>query len=118
MGYNTAVLVMNDALGAIKNDPKFGENLYNAVMESQRGGQVDVPAYTYREGRFAGVYCNAATVVSMAHADDAQVMVMKHNTGYVAKYKEPLPDHVIEDLKWVFEQHGYSVRKDPKKAAA
>ena len=111
MGYNTAVIVMNDALGAIKDDPKFGENLYNAVLEVQRNTQVDVPAHTYRDGKVQGVFCNAATVLSTAHADDPQVMVIKHNTGYVAKYKETLPDHVIEDMKWVLKQHGYRVSK-------
>ncbi len=118
MGYNTAIVVMNDALGAIKNDPKFGESLYNAVLEAQRNKQVDVPAYTYRDGEVRGIHCNAATVLSTAHADDPQVMVVKGNTGYVAKYKETLPDHVIEDMKWVLQQHGYRVSKAPKKETA
>jgi hypothetical protein len=118
MGYNTAVVVMNDALGAIKDDPKFGENLYYAILESQRNKQVDVPAYSYRDGEVRGVHCNAATVISGAHADDPQVMVVKYNTGYVAKYKEELPDYVIEDMKWVLKQHGYRVSKEPKKKVA
>jgi hypothetical protein len=118
MGYNTAIVVMNDALSAIKDDPKFGENLYYAVLESQRGKPVDIPAHTYRDGEVRGVYCNAATVVSCAHADDPQVVVVKYNTGYAAKYKETLPDHVIEDMKWVLKQHGYRVSKEPKKEVA
>lgn len=118
MGYNTAVLVMDDALHAIKEDPKFGENLYYAVLESQRGKQVDIPARTYRDGEVQGIYCNAATVISSAHADDPQVMVIKYNSGYVAKYKGTLPDHVIEDMKWVLKQHGYHVSKEPKKEVA
>ena len=115
MGYNTAVVVMNDALGAIKNDPKFGESLYNAILEVQRGEQVDVPAYTYHDGEVRGVHCNAATVISSQHADVPQVVVVKGNTGYVAKYREPLPEHVIADMKWALEQQGYRVSKAPKK---
>ena len=42
-------------------------------------------------------------------------VVVKHNTGYVFKYREKPPDHVIEDLKWVLEKHGYSVHKKPTK---
>lgn len=118
MGYNTAIVVMNDALSVIKNDPKFGESLYNAVSQAHRGESIDVPAHTYRDGEVRGVYCNAATVVSVAHADEPQVMVIKYNSGYVAKYKETLPDHVIEDMKWVLKQHGYRVSKEPKKEVA
>jgi len=29
--------------------------------------------------------------------------------------REQMPDHVIKDLKWVLEKHGYSVRKKPTK---
>jgi hypothetical protein len=116
MGYNTAVLIMNDALGTIKDDPQFGKNLYNATLESTRGEQVDVPAHTYdSEGvRTRGGYVNAATVVSSQHADVPQVMVMKHNSAYVHKYRERLPDHVIEDLIGVLKDHGYRVSRAPK----
>ena len=118
MGYNTAVVVMNDALSAIKDDPKFGENLYYAILEQQRGKPVDVPAHIYRDGKVHGGHCNAATVLSSRHADEAQVMVIKCNTGYVGKYGEKLPDHVIADMKWVLEQNGYRVSKAPKKEVA
>jgi hypothetical protein len=116
MGYNTAVLVMNDALNAIKDDPEFGKNLYKASLEFNLGKQVDVPAYSYDSNgvRQRGVHCNAATVVSSEHADVPQVIVVKHNSAFVHKYKEQLPDHVIEDLKWVLKQHGYRVSKAPK----
>lgn len=115
MGYNTTVVVMNDALDVIKNDPEFGKNLYYAVLETQQGKQVDVPAHSYRDGEKRGVFCNAATVISSQHADDPQVVVVKHNTGWVDRYKETLPDHVIEDLKWVLKNNGYTVSKTPKK---
>jgi hypothetical protein len=111
MGWNSAVIIMNDALGAIQQDPAFGKNLADAVSYAISKEYVDIPAF-YPGG---GVHCNAATVVSTQHADSPQVMVVKHNTAWVYRYKEQLPDHVIEDLKWVLKQHGYDVRRSPKK---
>jgi len=34
MGYNTTVVVMNDALGSIEKDPEFGKNLVRAVLRA------------------------------------------------------------------------------------
>ena len=117
MGYNTAVIVMNDAVHAIENDTEFGHNLAKAIRETVRGEQVDVPAYTRNsDGNVRGVHCNAATVVSTAHADDPQVVVFKHNTGYVCRYGEVMPDHVLADLEWILKRHGYKVSK-PKQTA-
>lgn len=64
MGYNTTVVVMNDALGMIEGDPNFGKNLARAIAEVGRGKPVDVPASNGR-----GVHCNAATVIESHHAD-------------------------------------------------
>ena len=36
MGYNTTVVILNDALGQIAKDPKFGEKLARAIMEVRR----------------------------------------------------------------------------------
>ncbi len=116
MGYNSVVVVMNDAIGMIEKDQTFGKNLHDAVItmgrpDAQKYGN-DVPAYSPTG---LGVFCNAATVVSSQHADVPQVVVVKHNSGYVYKYGETLPDHVLEDLKWVLAQHGYTTRKKPTK---
>jgi hypothetical protein len=118
MGYNTAVIVMNDAVHDIEHDPEFGRNLVKAIGKTVRGEQVDVPTYTRNKyGDVMGVHCNAATVVSTAHADEPQVVVFKHNTGYVYRYKEKMPDHVLADLERVLEQHGYKVSKPKLKSA-
>lgn len=111
MGFNSVVVVMNDALGMIEEDPTFGRNLAQEIMTYRRTGG-DVPAYSPTG---MGVHCNAASVLSCQHADVPQVVVVKHNTGFVYKYGEALPDHVLEDLKFVLDQHGYSVRKKPTK---
>lgn len=45
MGFNSVVVVMNDALGMIEEDPTFGRNLAQEVMTYRRTGG-DVPAYS------------------------------------------------------------------------
>lgn len=112
MGYNSVVVVMNDALGMIEEDPTFGRNLAAGIRGCHIREDRDVPAYS-PSGR--GVHCNAAEVISTAHADIPQVVVVKGNTGFAYRYGEALPESVLEDLKFVLDQHGYSVRKKPTK---
>jgi hypothetical protein len=112
MGYNTVVVVMNDALDVIRDDPTFGQHLYDAVVTRDRARHSsDVPAFSSR----GGIFCNAASVLSCEHADVPQVAVIKGNTGWVAKYKEEMPEHALKDMIWILEQHGYKVSKAKKK---
>lgn len=73
MGYNTTVIILNDALDQIKKDPLFAEKLYDACLTVNRGRQVDVSA---------GNHCNAATVIETHHADVAQPVIIGGNCGY------------------------------------
>lgn len=78
MGYNTTVVVMNDALGEIAEDREFGARLARAIREVQRGKPVDVPAH----GKH-GVHCNAATVIETHHADYDVLVRVGGNVGRV-----------------------------------
>lgn len=110
MGYNTVAVVMNDTIDMVADDKQFGKRLYNAVLDAASSKRrVDVAAHTST----GGIAVNAATVLSCQHADEPQIVVVKHNTGYVYQYQKTLPDHVIEDLKFVLEQHGYQISKKP-----
>lgn len=60
MGFNTTVLVLNDALHHIENDPEFGRKLVQAIQAVSRGSQVDISS---------NGHCNAATVIESHHAD-------------------------------------------------
>jgi hypothetical protein len=82
MGFNTTVVVMNDALGYIESDPDFGKNLARAIARAWGGGPVDVPAYG-PHGR--GVHCNAAVVVETHHADHDVLVRVGGNRGEVVK---------------------------------
>lgn len=72
MGFNTTVVVYNDAIDAIEKDPKFGANLAAAVKECARGRQVDVPA---------GNHVNAARVIESHHADNMHAVLVGGNLG-------------------------------------
>lgn len=82
MGFNTTVVVMNDALDMIRDDPEWGRRLYNAILKVQFGKPVDVPAHS-TNGR--GVYCNAATVIESHHADHFVTVRVGQNYGTIVK---------------------------------
>ena len=75
MGFNTTVIVLNDAIDMIKDDPDFGRNLYYAILELGRGKQVDIPA----RSAYGGVHCNAATAVETHHADGTAIVAVGGN---------------------------------------
>lgn len=80
MGFNTTVVVMNDALSAIESDSAFGERLVRAILEVQRGKPVDVAAHGRRS-----IHANAATVIESHHADYFVTVRVGMNSGEVVK---------------------------------
>jgi hypothetical protein len=78
MGYNTTVVVMNDALSAIEQDPEFGKRLARAIRDAFGGDRVDVPAHGERM-----IHCNAATVIETHHADHFVTVRIGQNYGEV-----------------------------------
>lgn len=83
MGYNTTVVVLNDALSEIEQDPDFGKKLVRAIMQAGRGKPVDVSA--------RGTHCihaNAATVIESHHADYDVLVKVGGNTGIVVPSSE------------------------------
>jgi hypothetical protein len=68
MGYNTPILVLNDRLNEIKDDPYFGPKLVHAIHSFQRG---EPPPYLTGQ----------TTVLNVAHADELQILAVGANTG-------------------------------------
>lgn len=109
MGYNSTVIVLNDALDQIEKDPEFGKNLSRAIMSLHRkGGAVDVPA---------GNHCNAASVVESHHADHSALVLMGGNYGSVVGstfgWSHHEKDKQLEMLKRILGDMGYRVVKKP-----
>jgi len=78
MGYNTTVVILNDALGAIAEDPGFGARLADAIRLAARGQQVSVAACSER-----CIYSGAATVIESHHADHDVLVRVGGNRGEV-----------------------------------
>jgi len=118
MGFNTTVVILNDSLGAIENDPSFGKNLAQAI--TQRSG--DVPAYSYRDGEVRGVHCNAATVIESHHADGTAIVAVGGNIGEKLDEVWYVGDIWTEEgklkiLKQMADNMGYRlVKKAPRKS--
>ena len=75
MGYNTSVIVLNDALNQIERDPDFGRKLSMAVLalNLEPGRHQDVSA---------GNHCNAASVIETHHADSTTLVSFGGNMGH------------------------------------
>lgn len=86
MGFNTTVVVLNDALDEIERDPKFGKNLVQAILECGCTGKpVNVSSMNHG---------NAAKVIESHHADYDVLIKVGGNRGEVIR-----PNESMEDLK-------------------
>lgn len=89
MGLNTTVLVLNDALHDIKNDPDFGKNLASVIMSGK-------PQYVG----------NGTTVLETHHADWYSLMAIGGNRGiqlssiYSREIGEELNKQVLHELAY------------------
>lgn len=77
MGFNTTVLVLNDALSYIERDVNFGKNLVETIhYQSVNSSPKDVSSLNH---------CNAATVIETHHADILVPVAIGGNSGRVLK---------------------------------
>jgi hypothetical protein len=111
MGFNTTVVVLNDALHQIAEDPKFGETLADAIS--------GLSLHHANDGRRphvgAGFHANAATVIETHHADGLVAVAVGGNyginLGYVGGYRtDPdTPDGKIAILKNLASNFGLKI---------
>ena len=73
MGFNTSMIVLNDALGEIEKDPDFGLKLGNAI------GRLSGPHLPHGIDISAGPNVNAATVIETHHADFTTLLAFGGN---------------------------------------
>ena len=64
MGFNTAVIIRNDFLHQIKDDPEFGQKVYGAIISNGRG--------PYHGQSF--------DVLPSDHADNTQIVAIGGNS--------------------------------------
>jgi len=107
MGFNTAILIINDGLGDIERNP---QQFVNGITE-----------HLHRGGSFAvGSHCNPVEVVPSEHADFTQLISVGGNMAVKVLSTYGALDHHTEDgqvkllKKWA-DKLGYRiVRKSAK----
>ena len=75
MGFNTTVLILNDALGSLEKDPNFNKTLHNAIirMGGSNDKPIDVPI---------GNHANGGLVIESHHADQCIPILVGGNYGW------------------------------------
>jgi hypothetical protein len=111
MGFNSTVVVMNDALGDIEKDPEFGKKLSDAILHlSVDRSPQDVSA---------GCSVNAATVIETHHADQTSLIAVGGNYGTelcgVYNYRHHEEKVQVMILEALADKLGYKIIKKPKK---
>lgn len=119
MGWNTVVVVMNDALHDIAGDTQFGERLQRAVLGFSTSRRLGRDSCVAAHGERC-VHVNAAEVVSQDHADGHQVVIAHGNTGWAltADPNDGVPDAAIKHLEWLLKQRRASKRAEMKTESA
>lgn len=113
MGYLSTVLVLNDALETIRENPKeFVEGMYTSIMQHSRFKRGEEWRNTWRVGGF----CNPAQVIACHHADSTHVMVVGQNLGLV-KHRTGMStseDNWVGILRDMAAREGYKLVKETK----
>ncbi len=82
MGYNTTVVIYNDCLDMIKDDPEFGKNLSEAISRVGCCGKHET---LYARGERC--YGNVGLVIEAHHADETVCVSVGQNYGSIIKKK-------------------------------
>lgn len=105
MGWNTSLIIRNDCLHDIENDPAYGKKVADAVKE------------VIMQDRGVNVHCGSCgastTVIETHHADATAIIAVGGNTARVLGYtflrnREEFNEDVLRDLAL---QHGFTLRK-------
>lgn len=102
MGYNTTVVILNDALNEISKDKKFGEKIHDAVIRVHHGDSIAISS---------GGHCNAATVIETHHADGINLIAVGGNYGRDLGYMGNYRSKPIDLLKSLADSLGYRIVK-------
>lgn len=109
MGFNTTIVVLNDALEHIARTPDFGKRLRDAIlMQYATDEPLDIPVQGY---------ANPATVIEQHHADTTSVVAVGGNCatilGTTSGWRHGDQKDQIRILKDLADKLGYRISKKP-----
>lgn len=111
MGYNTAVIICNDQLQSIADDPNFGSKLKDTILDTRRvrpRGHENMNAANY------GAYSVGA--LPPRHADDCQLVLVGRNS--IQLVGQCWSSDPLEAIRQVADHLGYDLRKKPERKSA
>ena len=107
MGYYSVAVFFNDFNHELRTDPNAGERIGAAIS-----------GYTVKDYRPGVTTFKYGQVISQAHADTAQVLVVGGRDGGVGGLindpEQPIDQSAIWQMKTCLENHGYRVTKKRK----
>lgn len=107
MGFNSTLLILNDALHDIRDDKDFGKKVHDAITQIVTYGEmVDI---------HSGSHVNAASVIETHHADSLKVIAVGGNTAKILGYGGNYRFTEEQILMTLAERLGYSLKKKPTK---
>lgn len=80
MGWNTTIMIQNDALGMIAADPQFGAKLSQAIASWEPGETVRIDVQGWKS-----LYVGAAMVIESHHSSDEVLVKVGGNRGVVVQ---------------------------------
>lgn len=112
MGFNTVAVLYNDQTSRFKTDPTIGPEIAKAMQ-----------GWSMRDRDRLAVWFGAGMVVSQAHADYSQVVVVGRNTGKPIVDCDDLDHYALGQIADALRRHGWSVKppakvRKPRKSAA
>lgn len=108
MGYNTAAIILNDALDTIERDPDIGRHIGDSINSAWRTPQ-DITARKLTVNGGTQSHIGAIRVLPSRHADETQIVAVGGNTIQLLGYS--FSDDPVRILKDLALQLGYNVSK-------
>lgn len=119
MGFNTALMVLNDGLHCLDDDPDAGKRIYNMVLEActgRRGEVFSTGLAIMHNGEARGSHGGVVSCLSSLHADELQIIAVGGNRiqylGYGGGYSAD-PETMLRNLA---DQMGYRIVKKASRA--
>ena len=105
MGFNTTMIIMNDALHEIEQDKEFGKKVYDASISALRLGPTNIRS---------GMHSNAATIIETHHADLVKIIAIGGNYGQDLGFVGSWSDSPEDYLRRLADLLGFDIRKKRK----